>query len=312
MRGFAARRGVPGAGRVRRLRNIPRCCRSIPLVAVCRRGITLRHVFRGGCQRSVIDSPACSPCRSGRFKVCRSSGGRDRRLAMVIAGKQLRITGRLGSVLLLSRSRFYMTRVAPLLLLRGRTSLDAALSAVIADPAVVVYDNRLVVDVMNVGDVHVVHGSVVVELPSPPIAAVVSVSGVAEAVIDAAIESDLWAPVAGVPHIGAVIPAPVARGPIKAGLGWHDPGSRNPVVAVIAPRPVTGRPHIPRTRAEGLRINRNWRRSDGDREEYSAERYGGECHQHCDKCERPNEPMDIHDESLPTRSLRSGRSAKST
>src|SRR5581483_9513263 len=124
---------------------------------------------------------------------------------------------------------------------------DAAVAAVVADPVHRdVVDHGGVVGVVDVGDVDVVDAAVVPEVAVAPFAAVVAVAGVAVAVVDAAIEADVRAPVAGVPEVDAVAPAPPARRPQIARLGRQHPGAGHPVVVagIVVPGPVARRPDI--------------------------------------------------------------------
>src|SRR5215831_13937858 len=82
-----------------------------------------------------------------------------------------------------------------------------------------VVDYSLVIDVCNVDAAEIVHCSVVGEHAAAPKAAGVANAGVAESVIDAAVEADAWTPIARVPDIDAIVPAPIARGPKQAHLG---------------------------------------------------------------------------------------------
>jgi hypothetical protein len=102
---------------------------------------------------------------------------------------------------------------APPFLFVGGAGADSAVSAVVADAVHRnVIDNGLVVDV-NVGDGHVVYGPVVIEVAVSPIATFITVPKVAESVVHAAVEADMRSPVARVPHIHAIAPSPVSRGP---------------------------------------------------------------------------------------------------
>jgi hypothetical protein len=126
----------------------------------------------------------------------------------------------------------------------------------------VVHDDRLVIDVGNIGDVHVGHVAVVVEVASAPLATVETFTGIAEPIVDAAIESDVWTPVAAVKKVEAFVPSPPARSPEHANGSDH-PCARNPVVAVvIVPGPIARRPEIARSGTEWLRINRQGRWPD--------------------------------------------------
>jgi len=140
-----------------------------------------------------------------------------------------------------------------------RTNVDAAAASVIGDAGAVVDDYGAVVDV---GDVYadVVDGAVVVKVVSVPVAAVIAVSGIAEAVVDASVEADVETPVAAAPSPTVVIPAPVAGGPEGSVVGWGAPCSGDPVVAGGSPVPVTGGPDVVWCGSYGLVVNgeRGW------------------------------------------------------
>src|SRR5260370_41966215 len=106
-----------------------------------------------------------------------------------------------GDVPLVSRSHF----------LRSWTSVCTAAATVVADAVDrgVVVDNRGVVGVVHGGDVHVSHRAVGVVVAASPIATEEANAGVAKTVVNAAIETDLSAPVAGMPTAEVVVPAPV-------------------------------------------------------------------------------------------------------
>jgi hypothetical protein len=107
-----------------------------------------------------------------------------------------------------------------------------------------VFDDRAAIDVVHHRDVDVVDRAVVVEAASAPIAAIVAVAGVAEAIVDAAIVADVLAPVAGIIPVGVIPVAPVAGSPECALVGSLDPGAGHPVIAVRGPGPVAGSPDI--------------------------------------------------------------------
>jgi hypothetical protein len=103
----------------------------------------------------------------------------------------------------------------------------------------------VVVDVVHHRDVDVVDRAIVVEMASAPVTALVAVSTIAEAVVDAAIVADVLAPVAGVKPVSVIPVAPVAGGPERALVGSLDPCAGYPLVAVVRrPSPVAGRPQI--------------------------------------------------------------------
>ena len=138
-----------------------------------------------------------------------------------------------------------------------RADVDAAAASVIGDAGVVVDDDGAVVDVGDV-DVHAVDGAVVVEVVSVPVAAVIAVSGVAEAVVDASVEADVEAPVAAAPALAVVVQAPVAGGPEGSVVGRGAPGAGNPVVADGGPAPVAGGPDVVGGGGDGLLVDGEW------------------------------------------------------
>ena len=130
--------------------------------------------------------------------------------------------------------------------LRGpRRNMEPARSAVVTRMGVVrIHDDRAVVHVVHDADIHVVDRAVVVEVTSAPVTALVAVTGVAKAVIDAAIIADVLTPIAGVIAVGVVPVAPVAGGPKCALVGSLNPCAGNPIIAVWRPGPVARRPDI--------------------------------------------------------------------
>ena len=87
-------------------------------------------------------------------------------------------------------------------------------AAVITDVIVGgVVDYGLVVDIVNVRDVHVIHRAVVVEGAVSPISALIADTTITKAVVDATVEPNLSSPVAAIPSIGIVTPTPVTRRP---------------------------------------------------------------------------------------------------
>ena len=124
----------------------------------------------------------------------------------------------------------------------------------------IVYDYSFAVDVRHVCDIHVHDGTVVEEGSASPFAATKAYAAIAEAVVDAAVETNVRSPVTAMPAIEAAFKSPVAGSP-KHADGPNDPSARDPVIAVvITPRPVTGRPKIASTGTDGLRVNgqRGW------------------------------------------------------
>src|SRR5579884_195350 len=140
----------------------------------------------------------------------RLRGGGNGRHAMVHGSALLRI--RAGRLLMLPLSSY--GRDVPLmchrLLLRCGTGVDSAIATVIANTVdcCAVVDHGRVVYVVNIGDIHVVHRTVVVKLPILPAPTLISVTVVSIAITDAAVETNLLAPVAVVENISLAAPAP--------------------------------------------------------------------------------------------------------
>ncbi len=103
-------------------------------------------------------------------------------------------------------------------------------------------DYGFIVNIVDVCDIHVVHGTVVVEGIVVPISSFIADTAVAEAVVDTTVEADLRTPVAFIPSESVAAPTPIARGPEQANGGGLDPGTRHPEVAFIPVRPVAGCP----------------------------------------------------------------------
>src|SRR5579863_6210360 len=118
---------------------------------------------------------------------------------------------------------------------RGRARPGTTISAVIADVVVrSVVDDGLVIDVVNVGDIHIIHRAVVIEASVSPISALIADATVTKAVVNATVEADVRTPVAIVPGISIVAPAPISGSPEQANLGSHHPRSRHPEVAFLS------------------------------------------------------------------------------
>src|SRR6516164_5048417 len=186
-------------------------------------------------------------------------------MALIVVERQRWIFRRHLHVLRLLRSRRHVLLVGGGNLLRRLLGRRAAGTAIVAHVGGVVDDDSLVVDV---GDLHVrdvVDGAVVKESAAAPIAALVALAGIAEAIGYAAVEADFWAPIAFVKRIDAVVPAPVSRRPQQPWLRRQYPRARHPVIAgVVIPGPIAGRPDVTWRRDWRLIVNRQWRRRDID------------------------------------------------
>src|SRR5262249_44801299 len=69
-------------------------------------------------------------------------------------------------------------------------------------------------------------------------------STVSESVVHATIEADMRAPITGMKHIHAFVPAPIAWRPQHARLRRRHPYSWHPVISFIAVSPIARRPHV--------------------------------------------------------------------
>ncbi len=127
--------------------------------------------------------------------------------------------------------------------------------------------HRVFVHIVHVHNVDVVDRPVVVETAAAPVAALVTDTTVAEAVIDASVEANVRAPVACMVDEGGAAPAPVSGGPEEADLRGTYPGAGDPEVAVRTVGPVPGGPEKAVARADGLRVDRQRRRAEADRDD---------------------------------------------
>jgi hypothetical protein len=152
------------------------------------------------------------------------------------------------------------------LFLRRRTRFDTTIAAVVADASSVIFDDCGVVGIVDDRFVHPIYGFIVEEVPIVPAATFVTASAVTVAIVNAAVKSDMFSPIAFmVDERASVVRTPVARGPKVSRLRSFDPRSRHPVVTiVIVVGPVTGSPDIAVVRANGLLVNRKSRRAEAD------------------------------------------------
>jgi hypothetical protein len=184
----------------------------------------------------------------------------DRRTTLVNVEELLTVAGSLTLILKLCRHRRDSRAAHGCDLSRSWPNVDSASAAVVGHTGVVVNDDRAVVDVGDASDIDTVYSTVVVEVISIPIAAVVTDTGVAEAVVDAAVEAYMETPEAAVEAIAVAVEAPVAGCPKRAVVGRSAPRARNPVIAARTPTPIAGCPEIVGFGSLGLFVHRQWRR----------------------------------------------------
>jgi hypothetical protein len=140
----------------------------------------------------------------------------------------------------------------------------SARTAVEADVAhLALTDDRPVhVSVVDYGCVHVHHRRVIREVLAAPCSANESHSAITESIVHAAIETNVWSPIAGMKRIHSLSPAPVSRSPQQAHSRRCNPHSGHPVIAGIAISPVARRPDVAFRRARRLHVNGQSRRPD--------------------------------------------------
>jgi len=236
--------------------------------------------------------------RVGPLEARRLSRRRERGLAVALVPVLLRVVARGALVLRLLVRGLPVALVLEALLVCLRMAADAALAAVVADVRVVLDDDGLVVGLVDVDDRHAAVRRVVAEVAAFPESAVIPIAGIAVAVIDAAVEPDVGAPIAAVPDVEARIPAPPARRPQQARLGRHHPRARHPVILVAVPRPVAGLPDVVRVRRDRLVIDQQRRRRDVDADEDAGRRARRHrCRRGQRRCEK-RKPDGLHDGHL--------------
>jgi len=144
------------------------------------------------------------------------------------------------------------------LLCGPRACRNATGATVIADAIHCgVVDHRRVVNIVNVGDVHVVHRTVVVKLSVLPTAALIALTKVSVAITNSAVEAYLRTPIAFIENVSVAAPTPIGWSPEIAGFGRHHPRTRHPViiVVIISVCPVPGCPQIALAGTERLLVD---------------------------------------------------------
>src|SRR5579862_9047216 len=132
-------------------------------------------------------------------KFSRPRGSGDHWPTVIFGSEKRAIVAGTALVIPLHMGRFVVVLPAPHFLLVRWTRIDSAPAPVETDAVHSdIIDDGLVVDV-NVGDGHIVHGAVVVEVAVSPIATFIAVAKVAEAIVHAAVEADVRSPVARMP-----------------------------------------------------------------------------------------------------------------
>ena len=186
-------------------------------------------------------------------------------------------------MLSLIRYRREMSLTSESFLLARGTRGDSTVPAVVAGAIYCgLVNHGGVVNIVNVGNVYIVYRAVVEKSVAFPASALIAIAEVSVAVIDAAVETDLRAPVAVIENISAAAVSPIARGPVVSDSRGAHPGSGHPVVVaeIVVIGPVAGCPHKTLSRTVGLLVYRKGRWSEGDGENHSGGRSCGHSQHH--------------------------------
>ena len=128
---------------------------------------------------------------------------------MIGRGAQLRVGTSLLDMLVLGSNWTYVPFPAIAFFFSRRTHIDTAVPAVVADPVFRDVFDSCVTGVVNDRFVYVIYVCVVVKTIVIPAAAFVAVTPIAKSIVDAAIKSNVRAPIAFVPEEGAASPTPI-------------------------------------------------------------------------------------------------------
>src|ERR1700686_184653 len=176
--------------------------------------------------------------RSSRYhsglEISRSGRCRYRRLTVIDGGSQAAIAS--GGLLVPGlRGCWREVPAAGSPLLFGcRSGIGSAVAPVVADAVRArIVDDRLVVRVMNDRGVYAHDRGVVEELPALPVSALEAGAYVSESIKNATVEADLFSPVASVPEVNAVAPAPISRSPQETDFRRENPGAGHPVIVAV-------------------------------------------------------------------------------
>src|ERR1700722_11272516 len=216
---------------------------------------------------------------SAPFQFSRPRGGSDRWLAAICGGAKLRVGARCLHVFGLHGHGRDMSLMGGRLFLGRRALVESAVAAIIADAG----DRRTVHDpcfihVANHGDVYVGHRTIVEKVTVVPTSAFVTVTEIAEAIVDSAIKSYLRTPVAIMENVPAVSPAPVSGRPEKTNFRSQYPSSGNPIVIIVSISPVARRPNVTIAGTYRLIVDRQLRRCNRNRDSHAH--LGEGCRRH--------------------------------
>ena len=257
------RNGLRGLRTIRRRSvdhrtDVRRCSLQGRMIRGCRRNRCV--IGRSGAlgDRYAIARRDGHKSRRAIVWIERTSHGEDRRGIVIDLGEKGPVLRCHPYVLLLRRRQPEVRCSCNCQLLRARTRLNPAGTAVVARPGSRrIFDAHALVDV-DVGDdrrIDARHVRIVLKTVVRPASAVVAVSVISAAIVDATVKADRGCPVSLVPAVAAVVPTPISGGPIITSLRGGDPRARYPVVSVRTPRPVAGLPNIVRRRSVRLLVD---------------------------------------------------------
>jgi hypothetical protein len=219
-----------------------------------------------------VDWTACAARlhHAGASELTGSARGSHRGAAMVLGSKLRAVIVRCHFVLLLQASGSNVPVVLRGEFAGGWADVQSTCAPIVADAIHgEVVHHRAVVNVGEVPSTEIVHRPVIEESSAPPFAAYKAHAIVAEPVVDPTVEANVRSPIARMKDKGRSTPTPIPGGPQETHLRGHHPSAGNPIVAVYRIiGPITRRPHVPRRRANRLRINWDGRRSDAHRNAY--------------------------------------------
>src|SRR5229473_1906039 len=207
---------------------------------------------------AMVRSAVGARCNYVAVEVARVSAGRHCRPPVIFRRPLPPVRARRMLVLDLFVPRFDVMLVLRNSLALVFTRLNSVRPAVVADviDRGVVHYHGSVVGVVDDSGVDVGHRAVVHKFSSAPFPAPKTHARVAVPVINAAVEADVRSPIAAMPYINAFRKAPITWRPEETGFRGHNPGSRHPVITVVAIRPISGRPDITRAGANRLGVHR--------------------------------------------------------
>ena len=174
-------------------------------------------------------------CRRSPIRSCQRTGCRHRSgPSMVHRRKLLTVRSRLLNVLHLGGDR----RRALLTQYRGFRSSGPFIDS----PAAPVVGNmiggrvvchRVTVNIVNSAGIYVRYRGVIGKRPVVPVAAFITAAGIAESIVDAAIEAHMRRPVSVMQAIVPAIEVPVGRSPQRSHPRGNHPDSGAPIIAAI-------------------------------------------------------------------------------